>query len=120
MLNKEKRKLAYKQGNIPYSFIYKMRKAMTGERCPICNIVMEIKYGRDGNIVWTIRDYMPSMQHNKPISKGGTHTLDNISFICKSCNLSLQNKETPKLNNELVRKKWEELNGRKEILLVKT
>ena len=50
----------------------------------------------------------PTIQHNKPISLGGKHEIDNISVICNSCNSSIQNRvETPPYNTALVKEKWE-------------
>ena len=51
----------------------------------------------------------PTIQHNVPISKGGEHELGNISVICASCNKSLQDTETGKLNADEVVEEWDKL-----------
>jgi 5-methylcytosine-specific restriction endonuclease McrA len=109
----ERRKNAFKESDIPYSFTYKMRNAMAGYPCPICGSRMGQNVVRDGSLVIATRNRIPTIQHNKPISKGGKHELDNISVICRSCNVSIKANETGKLNNELVKKVWSEINGRR-------
>lgn len=47
--------------------------------CQICNRV--IIFGNDTNA-----DYYPSIDHIKPLSKGGTHTWDNVQLACRKCN----------------------------------
>ncbi len=84
----------YKDSTLPDKFMGVIRGFFYGERCPICSTVM-----KDGNT-------KPSVQHNTPISKGGRHEIDNISVICLSCNMSLKNKETGTLNNDLVKEFW--------------
>ena len=93
----EKRYKAKKESDLPYSFEYKIRNAFVGERCPICNCIMNYS----NNLT------KPTIQHNIPISKGGKHELDNISVICASCNSSIINHQiTPSLNNERVKEIW--------------
>lgn len=87
-----------RSGDLPYSFSYKMRNSFYGTECPLC--------GRKMN-----KKNPPSIQHNVAVSKGGRNDLDNISVICRSCNSSIGIKETGAINNDLVRKKWEEING---------
>jgi len=111
MFSKEKRKEAFDKSDIPYSFSYKIRKAMDGYPCPICNSSMGRHVTRDGNLIIGTNNKMPTVQHNKPISKGGEHNLNNISVICKSCNVSIRDKETGNLNNDLVKRIWREMNG---------
>jgi hypothetical protein len=106
-----KRKIALQESSIPYSFTYKMRYAMSGYPCPICKITMGVTVTRDHDLVIGTRNHIPTIQHNTPISKGGKHDLDNISVICRSCNVSLRDKETGSLNNELVKKIWREISG---------
>ena len=95
---RQKRLIAKKESDLPYSFEYKIRQEFVGENCPICGCVMNY----ENNLT------NPTIQHNKPISLGGKHEIDNISVICNSCNTSIQNKkETPPYNTELVKEKWE-------------
>lgn len=96
------REKTYKESKLPYSFTYKMRHAFWGKKCPICGVEMRIHQ-------FTGNDLIPSIQHNKPIAKGGKHEIDNISIICKRCNVSIRDNETPSLNNEEVKKVWEEI-----------
>ena len=102
------RREEYKNSDLPYSFSYKIRKAFYGERCPVCNAVMNGMI--DGRFF--SRNLMPSIQHNVPIALGGKHELSNISVICSWCNSSIGDHITGKLNNDLVVKKWGEINGR--------
>lgn len=104
----QKRLDAKKNSDLPYSFEYKIRSAFIGEICPICGVHMGVATRSDDDPVIGTTP-IPTIQHNIPISKGGTHTLDNISVICQSCNYSIQDKETGKLNNDLVVKKWKEI-----------
>ena len=103
---KELRKKAYEESSLPYSFEYKIRQAFWGEICPICNV--EMKAHKDDAGFYT-DEHKPSIQHNKPISKGGKHELGNISVICHKCNVTLQDQETDELNAELVIEKWDEI-----------
>jgi len=103
----QKRFDAKKESSLPYSFEYKIRQAFIGEICPICGSQMGVPIRDECGIVTT--SPIPTIQHNKPISKGGTHSLENISVICQSCNYSIQDKETGELNNKLVVEKWESI-----------
>lgn len=94
----------YKDSSLPYSFNYKIVKFFTGKNCPICQSKMERTYDSEFGIVSNNR--IPTVQHNKPLSKGGLHEIDNISVICKQCNVTLRNTETQKLNNDEVKKIW--------------
>ena len=94
-----KRQKAYSESSLPYSFGYKIRTAFLGKKCPICGCTMSYK----NNLV------QPTIQHNVPISKGGEHELGNISVICASCNKSLQDTETGKLNADEVVEEWDKL-----------
>lgn len=93
----EKRRIAYDESELPYCFTYKIRRAFDGKICPICGCEMK----SSSNLT------IPSIQHNKPISKGGKHTLDNISVVCNSCNCSIKDNETGELNNAEVIKTWQ-------------
>lgn len=103
---KTARQLAYEESSLPYSFDYKIRQAFHGKVCPICGFTMEGHVDECG-IGSDIR--RPSIQHNKPISKGGKHELGNISVICKKCNITLQDTETGDLNALEVIEVWEEM-----------
>ena len=97
------RQKAYKESSLPYSFEYKIRQAFSGEVCPVCGFVMrgsvdECGVGSDNR--------RPTIQHNKPISKGGKHELGNISVICHQCNVTLKDTETGKLNADEVTARW--------------
>lgn len=98
----EARAEAYKESELPYSFTYKIRHAFNGKTCPICGNVMR-EYEKSPS--------MPTIQHNLPISMGGKHELSNISVICKSCNISIQDTPTGELNNADVVRVWNEICG---------
>jgi 5-methylcytosine-specific restriction endonuclease McrA len=106
MLAREMRRIEYARSSLPSSFNWKIRNAFYGKNCPICGAKM-IRYEYVGNY------RAPSIQHNIPISKGGKHELDNISVICKACNITLKDKETGKLNNDEVIKVWDEIRKQK-------
>ena len=93
----DKRKLAYKESSLPYSFEYKIKRFFEGEICPVCGRTMTSAY----------KTTLPTIQHNLPISKGGKHEIDNISVICETCNTSIKAKETDSLNNADVIKAWD-------------
>lgn len=95
----DKRKNAYKESSLPYSFDYKIKRLFEGEICPVCGKQMTSAYKLS----------MPTIQHNLPISKGGKHELDNISVICESCNTSIRANETGELNNADVVKAWDRI-----------
>ena len=105
----ELRRRAYKESNLPYSFVYKIRKLFTGKSCPICGANMDRDLDREFGIITSNR--IPSVQHDLPISKGGKHELGNISVICKQCNITLQDNISEFSNAEEVKKEWEALNG---------
>lgn len=104
----EKRaKTIRENGDLPFSFNYKIRNAFIGQRCPVCGQRMGVTEIDECGI--PITSPMPSIQHNVPISKGGTNTIDNISVICRSCNSSIKDIPTGSLNNAIVRKVWQEI-----------
>jgi hypothetical protein len=96
----ELRRKAMKESSLPYCFNYKIIHAFYGQKCPICGVEMR-KHEFAG------RYFIPSIQHNIPISTGGKHELDNISVICRHCNVSIQDTPTKPLNTDLVRIEWE-------------
>jgi len=96
----DKRKIAYKNSSLPYSFTYKIKRAFEGKTCPVCGKKMTSTY----------KQAMPTIQHNIPISKGGEHELENISVICESCNVSIRDSETGPLNNTEVIEMWDRIN----------
>ena len=97
--DKTARQLAYEKSSLPYSFGYKIRTAFLGKKCPVCGCTMSYENGL----------VQPTIQHNVPISKGGEHELGNISVICASCNKSLRDTETGKLNADEVVEEWDKL-----------
>ena len=98
--SQKKRYEAKKESGLPYSFEYKIRQAFNGHRCPICGCLMQ-----QGDFL-----RKPTIQHNKPISLGGKHEIDNISVICNKCNTSIQNRvETPPYNTDEVKAVWERI-----------
>ena len=98
----DKRKKAYEESSLPYSFVYKIRAEFWYKNCPICNSIMKV--GEFGD-----KSRIPTVQHNLPISMGGKHELGNISVICKKCNVSLKDTITPKLNADEVNFLWQKM-----------
>jgi len=103
------RRKAEAESVLPYSFKYKIRNAFKGKKCPICGNIMDSYLDRELGAVFN--NHIPSIQHNKPISKGGKHELGNISVICKECNVSIKDNETGELNAKEVIEVWQMLNG---------
>lgn len=95
----DKRKRAYENSTLPYSFTYKIRHAFEHHTCPICGKTMTSAY----------KIATPSVQHNIPIVNGGEHELYNISVICFGCNVSIRDKETAELNNKEVVDMWDRI-----------
>lgn len=93
------RQKVYRESSLPYSFEYKIRQAFVWKKCPVCNCTMS----NENNLT------IPTIQHNIPISKGGKHEIENISVICRHCNTSIKDKETPQLNTEEVIKVWDDI-----------
>jgi 5-methylcytosine-specific restriction endonuclease McrA len=62
-----------------------------------------------------MRNRIPTIQHNIPISKGGKHELGNISVICKECNITIQDNATCNLNANEVENIWKKI-SKKEAL----
>lgn len=85
-------------GDLPASFKWRIRPKFVGKLCPICK-----------NVMTSTGRFIPTIQHNKPISKGGEHTLKNISIVCYQCNITLRNKETKFNNTAEVIKAWKEM-----------
>lgn len=56
------RRNEYRKSNLPYSFAYKIKNAFVNKKCPICGCFMNY----ENNLT------RPTIQHNIPISKGGT------------------------------------------------
>lgn len=54
--------------------------------CQLCNSF--IIFGNDTNA-----DNYPSIDHIKPLSKGGLHSWDNVQLVCRRCNTLKGNKE---------------------------
>lgn len=100
------RQKAYNESTLPYSFDYKIRQAFYGRPCPVCGVPMR---GLVDECGITNEAHRPTIQHNKPISKGGKHELGNISVICHKCNVSIQDTETEALNADEVIEVWDRL-----------
>lgn len=92
---------------LPYSFNRKIRQAFVGKNCPICGIKMGVPVLDEIGICFVTS--APSIQHNIPLSKDGTHTIDNISVICTRCNSSINDRIIGDINNQEVRKVWQEI-----------
>lgn len=103
--NESARQRAYRLSSLPYSFDYKIRQAFYGKRCPICGALMQ----KDVDDGIETNNRVPSIQHNKPISKGGLHELGNISVICKQCNITIRDNETDSLNADEVISEWDRI-----------
>jgi len=58
-----------------------------GQICKICGGYVNLKdfhYTEEGHFI--ARDKYPSIDHIKPVSKGGTHTWDNVQLAHRQCN----------------------------------
>lgn len=54
--------------------------------CQMCGIFTPVVYR--GTIEWTA----PELDHIIPVSKGGSHTMDNLQCLCRRCNINKSNK----------------------------
>lgn len=104
----KRRKEIEKEGNLPYSFAYKIRSAFVGNECPICKRPMGVSIRSDDDPVIT-KTPEPTIQHNIPLSLGGKNVLENISVICRSCNSTIRNNITGDLNNKEVVETWQRM-----------
>ena len=100
------RQRAYRISSLPYSFDYKIRNAFWGKTCPVCGAKMQTDRDEDGI---ESDNRIPTIQHNKPISKGGLHEIGNISVICKQCNISIRDNPTGSLNADEVAEMWQKI-----------
>lgn len=67
--------------------------------CYLCGTKVNFgDYSRDSDGYFIAGDYYPSIDHTKPISKGGTHTWDNTKLAHRICNSMKSNNLT---NNEV-------------------
>ncbi len=75
-------KMATANGSIPIAIQYPHTKALRDmlttqkDKCVMCNC--EISH-EEGNI---------HLDHIIPLSKGGTHTIDNVQWLCANCNMN--------------------------------
>lgn len=67
-------------GNVNWNISIDRLLKRDGDNCYICNKIMnkDLHYNED--------DY-PNIEHIKPLSKGGTHTWDNVKLAHRKCNL---------------------------------
>lgn len=110
-INHEMRRSAERDSALPAAFKTKIIAAFWGKKCPVCGVVMNNIIDKDLKIFGN--DFVPTIQHNVPLSKGGKHELGNISVICKRCNVSIRDTETGELNSKEVVNIWNELTSKK-------
>lgn len=70
--------------------VIRLRK-LYGDACPYCSCRMDFKAGTQGEY----NKKRASIEHIIPISKGGTHTWDNVILACLGCNLARGNRAAP-------------------------
>ena len=104
-----KRQKAKAESSLPYSFEYKILRAFYGSRCPVCGVIMSNAIDDEMRIAGGT--FIPTIQHNTPISAGGKHEIGNISVICRRCNVTLRDTPTGDLNAKEVEEKWQTLSG---------
>ena len=65
-----------------------------GGKCKICGVTCDWddKYVHESGCIITGNNY-PSIDHIKPLSKGGLHSWDNIQLTCRHCNSVKSDKE---------------------------
>ncbi len=72
------RKIYTSDGTIPFSITYPLTHelqtllTLQKNKCYLCNCILEKKH----------------LDHYVPLSKGGTHSIDNVVWLCPTCNLS--------------------------------
>jgi 5-methylcytosine-specific restriction endonuclease McrA len=59
-------------------------------KCQACGKELSFETG------WLENDY-PSIDHIKPLAKGGTHTWDNVQLLCRGCNCKKSDKYLEKI-----------------------
>ena len=92
--NKYNEKRIYRNGKPDLSIsLSKLYDKYNGV-CACCGRVCDwhdVDVREDGTIV--AGETYPSIDHIKPISKGGKHTWDNVQLLCRHCNCLKGNKE---------------------------
>jgi 5-methylcytosine-specific restriction endonuclease McrA len=75
--------------SLAYNDLEKMVRwnILQGFRCPVCGETMEINNGQsDSMLIYTV-------EHVKPMGKGGSNTIDNIIICCRKCNYKNNEKD---------------------------
>jgi hypothetical protein len=62
-------------------------------KCKICNVDTPIE------LRGSYEDDAPELDHIIPLSRGGSHTIDNVRCLCRSCNALKGNKLDNEINN---------------------
>lgn len=90
-----RRKRLYKNGKVDYSItLQKLIKKYNGV-CVLCNEKVILGNGYQHTLY-------PSIDHIIPVSKGGTHTWDNVQLAHRGCNSSKSNESIFKLEKGLL------------------
>lgn len=80
-------------GEVHWSISIERLLKRDGNKCYICNELMN--KGSDYN-----DDDYPNIEHVKPLSKGGTHTWDNVKLAHRKCNMEKGIKELSEIISE--------------------
>lgn len=84
--NRNKDKRIYRNGKPDLSITLTKLYMRDGGVCQICG--RKIDFDCDSN-----SDYYPSIDHIKPLAKGGLHSWDNVQLACRICNTFKSDKE---------------------------
>jgi 5-methylcytosine-specific restriction endonuclease McrA len=57
-----------------------------GFQCPVCGVTMAVNNGQT-----EIDTPVYSIEHVKPLAKGGENTMENITICCRKCNMDNNN-----------------------------
>lgn len=86
---RKRRKALERGARVGKSFSYRQVFERDGWKCQMCGCkTPEAKRG-------TLAKNAPELDHIQPLSKGGTHSLDNAQTLCRSCNAWKSNKIIP-------------------------
>lgn len=86
---RKRRKALERGARVGKSFSYRQVFERDGWKCQMCGCkTPEANRG-------TLAKNAPELDHIQPLSKGGTHSLDNAQTLCRSCNAWKSNKIIP-------------------------
>lgn len=95
----KKRVSLYKKEHPEQYQMYSNRRLAAKKSSVIDVFTVQNIIGKYGNCCFYCGGLFEEIDHYLPLSKGGTHTLDNVRPSCKQCNLTKSNKLPEDFNN---------------------